>query len=99
MTDAKKTRSYKLRIWRQPDATSQGRLVDYDVSSNWGNWQYLAGVGADPRGHRRFDLDKQARQYDPDGSYRRHWLGDDADNSLPLDHVDMVDWPLESGHD
>lgn len=32
MTDAKTTRSYKLRIWRQPDATSQGRLVDYEVS-------------------------------------------------------------------
>lgn len=32
MTDAKTNRSYKLRIWRQPDATSTGRLVDYDVS-------------------------------------------------------------------
>lgn len=32
MTDAKKTRSYKLRIWRQPDATSTGRLVDYEVA-------------------------------------------------------------------
>ncbi len=32
MTDAKTNRSYKLRIWRQPDATSQGRLVDYEVT-------------------------------------------------------------------
>lgn len=32
MTDAKKNRSYKLRIWRQPDAQSTGRLVDYEVS-------------------------------------------------------------------
>lgn len=32
MTDAKKTRSYKLSIWRQPDATSTGRLVDYEVA-------------------------------------------------------------------
>lgn len=32
MTDAKTNRSYKLRIWRQPDATSSGRLVDYEVS-------------------------------------------------------------------
>ncbi|EPS35765.1 hypothetical protein H072_10742 [Dactylellina haptotyla CBS 200.50] len=23
-------------------------LVDYDVSGNWGNWQYCAGVGNDP---------------------------------------------------
>ncbi len=32
MTDAENTRSYKLRIWRQPDATSSGRLVDYEIS-------------------------------------------------------------------
>lgn len=32
MTDAKNTRSYKLRIWRQPDATSPGRLVDYEIA-------------------------------------------------------------------
>jgi len=32
MNDAKTSRSYRLRIWRQPDATSQGRLVDYEVS-------------------------------------------------------------------
>ena len=87
--------------WRYGAAYFQRQLIDYDVASNWGNWQYLAGVGADPRGHRRFDLDKQARQYDPDGSYRQHWLGEDADANLPLDHVDMVDWPLpaEGGHD
>jgi len=24
-------------------------LIDYDAPSNWGNWQYLAGVGSDPR--------------------------------------------------
>ena len=28
-------------------------LVDYDLSSNWGNWQYVAGVGNDPRGEAR----------------------------------------------
>ena len=46
-------------------------LVDYDVSSNWGNWAYIAGVGADPREVRRFNMVKQAKMYDPDGSYRR----------------------------
>ena len=27
-------------------------LVDYDVSSNYGNWTYSAGIGADPRENR-----------------------------------------------
>jgi deoxyribodipyrimidine photo-lyase len=43
------------------------------VFSNQGNWAYIAGRGTDPRGGRRFDPDKQAREHDPDGRYRRMW--------------------------
>lgn len=50
-------------------------LVDYDVSSNWGNWQYVAGVGNDPRGESRvFNPTKQASDYDPDGQYIKAWV-------------------------
>jgi cryptochrome len=44
--------------WRYGAAFFEKHLVDYDVASNYGNWQYLAGVGADPRGGRHFDLEK-----------------------------------------
>jgi len=45
-------------------------LIDYDVSSNWGNWQYVAGVGNDPRGEQRvFNPIKQALDYDSKGEY------------------------------
>ena len=50
-------------------------LIDYDVASNWGNWQYLAGVGADPRGCRQFNLKKQTQQYDPNGDFIKKWQG------------------------
>ncbi|WP_100657348.1 DASH family cryptochrome [Alteromonas flava] len=60
--------------WRYGAAFFEQELIDYDVASNWGNWQYLAGVGSDPRGHRQFNLEKQTQQYDPDGSFRRQWL-------------------------
>jgi deoxyribodipyrimidine photo-lyase len=63
--------------WRYGAAYFEQQLIDYDVASNWGNWQYLAGVGADPRGHRRFDLNKQAEIYDPDAAFRKKWLGSD----------------------
>jgi deoxyribodipyrimidine photo-lyase len=79
--------------WRYGAAYFQRQLIDYDVASNWGNWQYLAGVGADPRGHRHFDLNKQTEQFDPDGEFRRHWLGEDA-TAVELDHIDIVDWPI-----
>lgn len=49
-------------------------LVDYDPCSNYGNWAYLAGVGSDTRPDRYFNILSQARRYDPEGSYVKHWL-------------------------
>ncbi|OAG43469.1 hypothetical protein AYO21_02406 [Fonsecaea monophora] len=50
-------------------------LTDYDVSSNWGNWQYVAGVGNDPRGEARvFNPIKQGCDYDPRGEYCKAWV-------------------------
>ena len=60
--------------WRYGAAWFENQLIDYDVAANWGNWQYLAGVGADPRGGRHFNLAKQTEIYDADGRYRSRWL-------------------------
>lgn len=49
-------------------------LIDYDVCSNYGNWNYTAGVGNDARGFRYFNIPKQSKDYDPKGDYIRHWL-------------------------
>ncbi|EAW31642.1 Deoxyribodipyrimidine photolyase [marine gamma proteobacterium HTCC2143] len=78
--------------WRHGATYFEQQLVDYDVASNWGNWQYLAGVGADPRGHRHFDLQKQAQIYDPDNHFVHRWAGEDS--LQPLDSVDAADWPI-----
>nr|WP_315482484.1 DASH family cryptochrome [uncultured Undibacterium sp.] len=62
--------------WRVAAAWFEAQLLDYDVYSNQGNCLYLAGLGTDPRGYlggRWFDPQKQAKQHDPDGSYRRLW--------------------------
>ncbi len=59
--------------WRLGAAYFEEQLIDYDVCSNWGNWAYIAGVGNDPRGHRVFNVDKQANDYDKDHSYRNLW--------------------------
>ena len=60
--------------WRYGASWFEHSLLDYDVASNWGNWQYLAGVGCDPRGHRQFNLEKQTQMYDPNGEFRNRWL-------------------------
>lgn len=59
--------------WRAGAAWFESRLIDFDVFSNQGNWLYLSGHGTDPRGSRRFNPDKQAHDYDPDGTYRALW--------------------------
>lgn len=51
----------------------ESQLVDYDACSNYGNWQYVAGIGNDPRESRYFNTIKQAYQYDPQGTYVKHW--------------------------
>jgi deoxyribodipyrimidine photo-lyase len=59
--------------WRAGAAWFEAQLIDYDVYSNQGNWLYIAGRGTDPRGGRRFDPIKQAREHDPAGRFRRLW--------------------------
>ncbi len=49
-------------------------LIDYDPCSNYGNWNYIAGIGNDPRENRYFNTQKQAMTYDPKGDYRAYWL-------------------------
>ncbi|KAI0444499.1 DASH family cryptochrome [Xylaria telfairii] len=61
--------------WRYGAEWYEFMLVDYDVNSNWSNWQYVAGVGNDPRGEARiFNPVKQAFDYDKDGEYVRCWV-------------------------
>lgn len=60
--------------WRMGAEWFESQLLDYDVCSNWGNWNYTAGVGNDARGFRFFNILKQSKDYDPQGQYVRHWL-------------------------
>ncbi len=78
--------------WRFGAAYFQQQLIDFDVASNWGNWQYIAGVGADPRGGRHFNIEKQTEMYDPNGEYIRRWHGYQGGGAL--DSVDAADWPI-----
>jgi deoxyribodipyrimidine photo-lyase len=60
--------------WRLGAEWYESMLVDYDVANNWGNWQYVAGVGNDPREGRLFNPVKQALDYDKKGEYIKTWV-------------------------
>jgi len=48
-------------------------LIDYDVTSNWCNWMYIAGVGNNTRNW-VFNPERQSDMYDKNGLYRSNWL-------------------------
>jgi deoxyribodipyrimidine photo-lyase len=77
--------------WRAGAAWFESWLVDYDVSSNWGNWAYVSGVGNDARGFRFFNVHKQAVDYDPQAAFIRHWIPELAalapDVALRPEHI------------
>lgn len=60
--------------WRLGAEWFESLLVDHDVCSNYGNWNYSAGIGNDPRENRKFNMIKQALDYDPDGEFVRLWV-------------------------
>jgi deoxyribodipyrimidine photo-lyase len=59
--------------WQMGAEYFESQLLDYDPCSNWGNWNYVAGVGSDPREDRYFNILTQAKNYDPQGDYVRIW--------------------------
>ena len=69
--------SYLVRYlaidWRWGAAFFEYALIDYDPCSNWGNWQYLAGVGTDSR-DRTFSMRRQTQHYDGQCLYIRRWV-------------------------
>jgi deoxyribodipyrimidine photo-lyase len=79
--------------WRYGAAFFEKHLIDFDVGSNYGNWQYIAGVGTDPRGGRHFNLAKQAALYDPEGTFTAKWDGHQPQQPRYIN--DAADWPLE----
>jgi deoxyribodipyrimidine photo-lyase len=68
--------------WRIGAEWYEFLLIDYDVASNWGNWQYVAGVGNDPRQGRIFNPVKQAFDYDGKGEYIKTWVPELRDLKL-----------------
>lgn len=92
--------------WQMGAEYFESLLVDYDPCSNWGNWNYIAGVGADPRNDRYFNILSQARRYDPDGTFTRHWLpelsripGDKVHCPESCEPSELLEWGVELGKD
>ncbi len=61
--------------WRRGERWFAERLLDYDLASNNGNWQWVASTGCDAQPwFRIFNPVTQSRRFDPEGRYIRRWL-------------------------
>jgi deoxyribodipyrimidine photo-lyase len=51
------------------------KLLDYDLSSNNGNWQWAAGTGCDAAQYFRvFNPNTQQQKFDREKIYCRRWI-------------------------
>ena len=61
--------------WRRGEAWFWDTLVDADLANNVGNWQWVAGGGADAAPYFRiFNPIAQGQKFDPAGTYVRRWV-------------------------
>jgi len=75
--------------WRMGEAYFAGKLVDYELSSNNGNWQWAAGTGCDAAPYSRiFNPVEQLKKFDPDLEYVRRWVPEYGSPDYPGPMVD-----------
>ena len=75
--------------WRWGEAYFAEKLHDYEMSSNVGNWQWVAGTGVDASPYFRiFNPTSQIKKFDKDFSYIRKWVPDFQELTYPSPMVD-----------
>jgi deoxyribodipyrimidine photo-lyase len=69
--------------WRWGEAYFAEKLLDYELSSNNGNWQWAAGSGCDAAPYFRiFNPSEQIKKFDPQLKYVKTWVKDFHPNYL-----------------
>lgn len=70
--------------WRWGESYFAKKLLDYELSSNNGNWQWAAGTGCDAAPYFRiFNPMEQLKKFDPDLSYVKKWIPELKTSNYP----------------
>lgn len=75
--------------WRWGEAYFAEKLLDFELASNNGNWQWAAGCGCDAAPYFRiFNPYIQTKKFDPDFTYIKKWVPEFEHDSYPAPIVD-----------
>ncbi|MGE5419346.1 MAG: cryptochrome/photolyase family protein [Chloroflexota bacterium] len=78
-----------LTSWWYGEAYFAEKLNDYELSSNNGNWQWVAGTGCDAAQYFRvFNPAFQQKKFDPQNEYVRKWVPDYDKSTYPKPMVE-----------
>lgn len=70
--------------WRWGEAYFASTLLDYELSSNNGNWQWVAGTGCDSAPYFRvFNPTTQQEKFDPELKYIKKWIPNFTNSYIP----------------
>lgn len=81
--------------WRKGEKYFADKLLDYDLASNNGGWQWAAGTGSDAQPYFRiFNPYHQSEKFDPNGDFIRVWVPELAHlNGKKIHRPDIQDAP------
>ncbi len=78
--------------WRWGEAYFAKKLLDYELSSNNGGWQWAAGSGTDAQPYFRiFNPYSQTDKFDKDKTYIKKWVPEYGTDQYPEPMVDHKD--------
>ena len=73
--------------WKWGEQYFANKLVDYDVASNNGNWQWISGSGVDSMPYfRTFNPWTQTEKYDPNTEFIKKWVPELKDVDTKIIH-------------
>lgn len=75
--------------WRWGEAFFAKKLLDFELSSNNGGWQWAAGTGTDAQPYFRvFNPESQTEKFDKDLRYIKKWVPEFGTSTYPKPMVD-----------
>lgn len=75
--------------WRWGERYFAEKLLDFELASNVGNWQWVAGTGCDAAPYFRiFNPESQRKKFDPENEYITKWVPEWNTEEYPESMVD-----------